>query len=164
MSSSHDDSTSQSPLALPLVDLPRSHPCHGCAQCCRYIATQIDDPSAFRDYENIFWYLTHRDVSVYIDHEGDWYLEFRTVCRHLTPSNTCGIYAERPQICENYSFEECEITTRESGYRHRFESQPELLDWLRTRRPKAFARYMRKRRELLARRQSKAKVRAVPRP
>ena len=60
---------------------------------------------------------------VYIDHEGDWYLEFRTVCRHLTPSGTCGIYAERPLICEEYSWEECEVTTREPGYRQRFDAR-----------------------------------------
>jgi hypothetical protein len=143
-------------LALPLVSLPGAHPCRDCAQCCRYIATQIDDPTAFRDYEHIFWYLAHRDVSVYIDHDGDWYLEFRTVCRHLAPSGTCEIYAERPQICEDYSFEECEVTTREPGYRQRFDSHQELLQWLRVQRPKAFERYMRKRRELLRKRAAKA--------
>jgi Fe-S-cluster containining protein len=155
--SSNSDSTGAGSLELPLVSLPGSHPCSDCAQCCRYIATQIDDPSAFRDYENIYWYLAHRDVSVYIDHDGDWYLEFRTVCKHLSPSNTCGIYAERPKICEDYSFEECEVTTREPGYRERFESHAQLLDWLRVKRPKAFQRYMRKRRELLKRRATRAK-------
>jgi Fe-S-cluster containining protein len=147
-----NDTTGSGSLELPLVNLPGSHPCADCAQCCRYIATQIDDPTAFKDYENIFWYLAHRDVSVYIDHEGDWYLEFRTLCRHLTPSATCEIYAERPLICEDYSFEECEVTTREPGYRTRFESHEQLLDWLRERRPKAYQRYMRRRRELVRRR------------
>jgi Fe-S-cluster containining protein len=143
---------------LPLVNLPSAHPCSDCAQCCRYIATQIDDPTSFRDYENIYWYLTHRDVCVYIDHEGDWYLEFRSVCRHLAPSGTCEIYAERPKICEDYSWEECEVTTREPGYRQRFESHRELLDWMQEKRPKAFARYMRKRRELLKKRAARAEV------
>jgi hypothetical protein len=142
----------EAPLELPLVQLPSAHPCHDCAQCCRYVATEIDDPSSFRDYENIVWYLAHRDVSVYIDHDGDWYIEFRTVCRHLAPSGTCEIYAERPQICEEYSFEECEVTMREPGHRVRFESQQQLLDWLRVKRPKAFQRYARRRRELLRRR------------
>jgi Fe-S-cluster containining protein len=148
-------------LELPLVSLPGSHPCSDCGQCCNYVATQIDDPTAFRDYENIFWYLTHRDVSVYIDHDGDWYLEFRTVCRHLTPSATCGIYAERPLICEDYSWEECEVTTREPGYRQRFGSHQELIDWMRVKRPKGFERYMRKRRELLKKRAAQAKGRAA---
>jgi Fe-S-cluster containining protein len=147
-------------LALPLVDLPSTHPCHGCAQCCRYIATQIDDPTSFREYENIFWYLTHRDVTVYIDHDGDWYLEFRTVCKHLTPSGTCEIYAERPQICEDYSFEECEVTTREPGYRVRFDSHAELLAWMREKRPRAHGRYMRKRRELLRKRATRSRAAA----
>jgi Fe-S-cluster containining protein len=152
-------SVERSPLELPLVTLPASHPCRDCAQCCRYIATQIDDPTSFREYENLFWYLTHRDVSVYIDHDGDWYLEFRTECRHLSPSGTCGIYAERPQICETYSFEECEVTTREPGYRHRFQSYTELLDWLRAKRPRAYERYMRRRREMLKRRRQRTEGR-----
>ena len=158
---SADHRSERGSLELPLVGLPSAHPCHDCAQCCRYIATQIEDPSSFRDYENLYWYLTHRDVSVYIDHDGDWYLEFRTVCRHLEPAGTCGVYAERPKICEDYSFEECEVTTREPGYRHRFDSYAELLEWMRVKRPKAFGRYMRTRRELLRKRARKASAPAA---
>ena len=54
-------------MELPLADLPGSHPCAGCAACCTYVAVEIDNPSSFDDYDHIYWYLTHRDVSVYID-------------------------------------------------------------------------------------------------
>ena len=33
-------------LELPLLDLPGSHPCHECGECCHYIAIEIDNPSA----------------------------------------------------------------------------------------------------------------------
>src|SRR5262249_19164493 len=44
-------------LELPLVSLPSLHPCADCGACCSYVATQIDDPSTFQQYENIHWYL-----------------------------------------------------------------------------------------------------------
>jgi hypothetical protein len=76
------------PLELPLIDLPSAHPCYGCAACCRYVAVEFDPPTVPRDYDQIHWYLTHRDVSVYIDWEGDWYVEFKTLCEHLTARPT----------------------------------------------------------------------------
>jgi hypothetical protein len=142
-------------LELPVLKLSSAHPCANCGQCCTYIATQIDNPSAFKDYENIYWYLTHENVAVYIDFEGDWYLEFRTRCRHLTEAATCGIYADRPRVCSEFSFEECERTTKEPAYKYLFESYQHLLDFMRVKRPKAFASYMKKRRELLAKRKRK---------
>jgi Fe-S-cluster containining protein len=98
----NDDSTRPSPtLDLPLVDLPGAHPCSGCGACCTYVATQIDDPSTFKQYENIYWYLTHENIGVYIDWEGDWYLEVQTRCRNLTEARTCGIYVDRPLVCSS---------------------------------------------------------------
>jgi hypothetical protein len=78
---SENPTRSAAPLELPLVQLPSAHPCSSCGECCTYIATQIDDPQSFRDYDQIHWYLTHENVQVYVDWEGDWYLEFLTRCR-----------------------------------------------------------------------------------
>lgn len=139
-------------LDLPLVDLPGTHPCHDCGQCCRYIATEIDSPTTFKDYENIHWYLAHRDISVYIDHESDWFIEFRAVCEHLTPQNTCGIYEERPYICEEFSWDECEVTTREDAWKYKFDTFPEFMTWLEDKRPKAFAKYSKKRSTMIRKR------------
>ena len=56
-------------LELPLIQLPGSHPCHGCGDCCRYIAIEIDNPTSYADHDHLYWYLSHRDVSVYVDWE-----------------------------------------------------------------------------------------------
>jgi Fe-S-cluster containining protein len=144
-----------SSLQLPLVELPSTHPCHECGHCCRYLATEIDKPTTFSDYENLHWYLVHRDISVYVDHEGDWFIEFRAVCEHLTPEATCGIYEERPHICEDFSWDECEITTQESAYKYKFDRFPELLTWMEEKRPKAYAKYTKKREAMIRKRREK---------
>jgi Fe-S-cluster containining protein len=74
--------------------------CDSCrAQCCRYVATQIDPPVRKRDYDHIRWYLLHKNVFVFIDHDEEWYLEFETSCSALQKSNLCGNYDDRPKIC-----------------------------------------------------------------
>jgi hypothetical protein len=151
------------PLELPLVVLPQAHPCAGCAACCRYVATQIDRPTTNGDYDQIFWYLAHRDVSVYIDWEGDFYLEFQTLCDNLTPGGTCRIYRERPELCSDFSFEECEKGTGEPAHKARFEKPEEFLAWLERRRPKAFARFVDYRAKLLRERDRRARGGAAAR-
>ncbi len=140
-------------LELPLLALPSAHPCHECGACCTYIASEIDNPTCFTDYDHIHWYLVHRGVSVYIDLDGDWFLEFETVCEHLTPEKTCGTYEERPQICSDFSWDECEKTTQEHAWKYRFETQEEFLIWHRERRPRSFARYAKARKKLKTKRE-----------
>jgi Fe-S-cluster containining protein len=143
---------SRLPLELPLITLPGAHPCHACGQCCTYVAVQIDSPTSFEDYENIFWYTAHRGVSVYIDWEGDWYIEFETVCEHLTAERTCAVYAERPKMCSDFSPDECEVTTKERAWKYRFETPERFFEWLERKRPASFARYLKRRRQLLRKR------------
>ena len=40
--------------------------------------------------------------------DDDWYLLVHTTCRHLQDDNRCGIYETRPQICREYSTDNCE--------------------------------------------------------
>jgi len=56
-------------------DPKNPNPCLGCSNCCEYIATQIDRPTTIRDFDQIIWYLIHKDVWVYIDEENDWYIQ-----------------------------------------------------------------------------------------
>ena len=148
------------PLELALVDLPSAHPCYGCAACCRYVAVEIDAPTVPRDYDQIHWYLTHRDVSVYIDWEGDWYVEFTTRCEHLTEAAACGIYRERPELCSDFSAETCEKTTGEPAHRVLFTSHAQFLEWFQVKRPRSFERYMNFRRALLEKRGQESKGRS----
>ena len=82
--------------------------CEYCsAKCCRYFALPIDAPETFADYEYIRWYLLHDRASVFREDE-DWYLLVHTTCKHLQYDNRCGIYETRPQICREYSTNDCE--------------------------------------------------------
>ena len=148
-------------LELPLLDLPSKHPCHRCGECCEYVAVEIDKPTAFADFDHIFWYLTHRSVSVYVDWEGEWFIEFATPCEHITPGRTCGIYEDRPKICSSFSWEECEKNTQEKAYKHRFEKPEEFFDFLLEKRPKAFERYAKQRQKMLQER-TKLRKRKTP--
>jgi Fe-S-cluster containining protein len=139
-------------LRLPLLRLTSQHPCHGCGDCCRYVAVEIDKPTSNRDFENVVWYLSHRDVIVYQDFEHAWFIEFQTRCEHLTDSATCGIYTERPQICSEFSWEDCERNSKEPACRYRFSAPEEFVAWLRKHRPRSFERYMKFRAELIERR------------
>jgi len=159
-----DSGTRPLSLALPLVSLPSAHPCSGCGACCTYVATQIDNPKTWKQYENVYWYLTHENVAVYIDWEGDWYIEFQTRCRNLTEAKTCGIYVDRPVVCSEFSWTDCEKNSGLQGWKHYFKSFEDLLGFMQAQRPKAFASYAKKRRALLKERERAASRPARPAP
>ena len=82
--------------------------CDHCpAKCCKYLAAPIDTPTTHEDFDYIRWYLLHAEATVFVE-EGSWYLLVHTQCKHLQPDNRCGIYDTRPQICRDYSTENCE--------------------------------------------------------
>jgi Fe-S-cluster containining protein len=80
---------------------------HCTAKCCRYFALPIEQPTTRQDFDYIRWYLLHEGATVFTE-EGDWYLLVYATCRHLQDDNRCGIYTTRPQICRDYSTENCE--------------------------------------------------------
>jgi Fe-S-cluster containining protein len=89
-------------------DVPAEQLCDFCtAKCCRYFALQIDKPRKREDFDYIRWYLLHDYATVFID-DGAWYLLVHSDCKHLQPDNRCGIYETRPQICRDYSTQNCE--------------------------------------------------------
>ena len=152
-------------MELPLANLPGAHPCNECGHCCTYVSVEIDNPSTFGDYDNAYWYLTHRGVSVYVDWEGDWFIEFETVCEHLSEARTCGIYEARPKICSDFSWDECEKTTSESAWKYRFTTPDELLAFMQEKRPRNYERYMKERDKLIEkRREANAAEKPAPEP
>ena len=102
------------------------------AMCCRYIATQIDEPTRKREYDHIRWYLMHRDVHVFIDHDEEWYLEFETPCENLGPDNRCLIYEDRPRICSDHGDSDviCEFHSDTDPHQTRFSHASEFECWL----------------------------------
>ena len=100
--------------------------CEYCtAKCCRYFALPIDTPEGKSDLEFIRWYLLHHGATVFTE-DGTWYLLVHSVCKHLGEDNLCGIYETRPQICRDYTTENCEYDD-EWVYEHYWET-PEQVD------------------------------------
>lgn len=82
--------------------------CQYCtAKCCKYFALPIEQPDCFEDWEYIRWYLLHNGATLFKE-DDTWYLLVHAVCNFLQPDNRCGIYDTRPQICRDYSTNECE--------------------------------------------------------
>lgn len=94
---------------------------------------QIDKPTEEADYDHLRWYLMHEGIVVWADEE-DWYLEVRTVCRHLRPDNACGIYETRPQICRDYGLpgqDPCEYFTDDLSYDLFFADDEAFDKWVK---------------------------------
>ena len=109
------------------------HPqCAQCvpAKCCRYFSLEIDRPRNRRDFDDLLWMLAHRDVSFYIE-EKKWFLMVHTQCRFLdTATNMCSIYENRPQMCREHPFEECEWHGPYDFEEH-FKSYDALKKWMK---------------------------------
>jgi len=79
------------------------------AKCCCYFALPIDKPKDWQDFDYVRWYLLHERAAVFTE-EGCWYLLVQNRCKHLGDDNLCGIYETRPQICRDYTTENCEYS------------------------------------------------------
>lgn len=105
--------------------------CHKCqASCCRYLALPIDKPKTRQDYDDIRWYLTHKDVSVFVD-EGDWYINFDADCRHIKADHRCAIYDHRPKICRGYSTHNCDLTSDEYDHELHFNHDKQMEEYIK---------------------------------
>ncbi|CAK0746202.1 conserved hypothetical protein [Gammaproteobacteria bacterium] len=80
--------------------------CNGCFKCCMHINHQIDPPETDEDCDYIIWFLLHEQVSVWVDDNNDWFIEYRTPCKALK-NGLCGIYERRPQVCREYTQDSC---------------------------------------------------------
>lgn len=84
------------------------NPCENCAAlCCKYIVLDIDTPEELKDFENIKWYVVHKNTEVFVDDEGVWNIRFLTKCDQLDKNNKCKIYQTRPEICKEFSSKTC---------------------------------------------------------
>ena len=77
------------------------------ARCCRYIALPIDEPTSWKDFDDLRWYLMHDDIGLFVDEEN-WYIMIHRDCRHIRDDYKCGLYMDRPQICRDYKTDDCE--------------------------------------------------------
>jgi Fe-S-cluster containining protein len=139
--------------------LPEGNPCVGCDHCCRYIALEIDRPTTKKDFEHIRWYLLHRSVSIVIDWDGAWLLQFDTPCEWLVDGQ-CSHYELRPEICREYDPKECERYLPTESHKFLLKTEADLQKYLADREVR-----LAKRREARAEREKEAarKKRAVAR-
>ncbi len=107
------------------------NPCQGCSLCCRYVALEIDTPEDQNDFDQIKWFLVHKNVWVFIDHDDSWNLQFNTPCEKLE-GHLCGIYKTRPQICRDYSTENCERYGEGNSFKILWKSMEDFEEYLET--------------------------------
>jgi len=103
--------------------------CDSCAAlCCRYFALPIDNPTTARQYDDIRWYLCHENVCVFIE-KKQWYIGISNRCKHLLPDQRCGIYEIRPEVCREYSTDNCDYHGGEYDFEKLFTSAEQLRDY-----------------------------------
>ena len=98
--------------------------------CCRYFALPIETPEDKEDYDDIRWYLCHKDISVFVE-EGDWYINIKNKCKNLTRDYHCGIYGKRPNICRGYSHKDCDYIEGEYDYELHFTSDRQMTEYIK---------------------------------
>ena len=106
--------------------------CNKCSGlCCRYFALPIDTPETKEDYDDIRWYLCHENITIFVE-EGDWYLNVKNKCRHLTKNgHSCAIYPKRPKICRNYRTKNCDYTSGEYDYELHFTNDKQMEEYMK---------------------------------
>ncbi|RMG32688.1 MAG: YkgJ family cysteine cluster protein [Planctomycetota bacterium] len=102
--------------------------CEYCtARCCQYFAFPIEKPKTWSDFDHIRWYLMHGNCAVFVD-DGTWYILIYSPCQHLLPDNRCGIYEHRPQVCRDYSTDDCEYDN-DACYDQFFETPEQIWEY-----------------------------------
>jgi len=73
------------------------------------------------------WYVMHGRTAVFVD-AGSWYLLVYGDCENLLPDQRCGLYDTRPQICRDYSTDNCEYDN-DGVYDKFFESSDQVWEY-----------------------------------
>uniref|UniRef100_A0A7C4QQI6 YkgJ family cysteine cluster protein n=1 Tax=Schlesneria paludicola TaxID=360056 RepID=A0A7C4QQI6_9PLAN len=94
------------------------------ARCCRYFALPLETPSTWEDFDTLRWFIMHGKTAIFVD-DDTWYLLVYGDCKHLLPDYRCGHYDERPQICRDYSTDNCEFEN--DGCYDKFFEAPEQI-------------------------------------
>jgi Fe-S-cluster containining protein len=107
-------------------------PCEECGgRCCDYVAIELTRPGNKSEYDHIRWYLVHENVSVFIDHEKKWYVQFVTTCTKKDSNNRCSIYPSRPRICSGHGNFEGECEYYSSPYLEYFSNESDFEKYLK---------------------------------
>lgn len=120
---------------LATIKITAENKCGFCtnSKCCIYITQQIEAPRSMHDFDHLLWQLSHANVQAYKDEDG-WFLLVNNRCTHLQLDGRCGIYAQRPRVCRDYSNDYCEYDApAEDGFELFFDGYASLLEYCRKR-------------------------------
>jgi Fe-S-cluster containining protein len=99
--------------------------------CCRYFALPIETPEDKDDFDDIRWYLCHKDVTVFVE-DGDWYINIKNKCKHLSENDhRCKIYTKRPNICRGYKHDDCDFVEGKYDYELHFTSDKQMEEYIK---------------------------------
>jgi uncharacterized protein len=111
--------------------LPARNPCAGCGgQCCQYFALNIDKPETHGEFENLRWYLLHKDCEIWVE-DGDWYLQVNRPCKAVSRDGVCTIYEDRPTICRRYKADGCDRNGDGYEYEQHFREPEQIAEYAR---------------------------------
>jgi len=88
----------------------------------------LDPPTTAGAFDDIRWYLMHRDVTVFVD-DGQWFLQVDRPCKHILPDNRCGAYENRPRVCRKYKTQDCDYHQGDYGYDQYFTTAEALEEY-----------------------------------
>jgi Fe-S-cluster containining protein len=114
------------------VSMAKKSQCVKCTGlCCRYFALPIETPEDKDDYDDIRWYLCHKDITVFVE-DGDWYLNIKNKCKHLSEKDyRCKIYDKRPRICRQYRHKDCDFVEGEYNYELHFTNDKQMEEYIK---------------------------------
>ena len=99
--------------------------------CCRYFALPIETPETKEDYDDIRWYLCHKNVTIFVE-DGDWYININNKCRHLSEKDhRCRSYNKRPRICRQYRHADCDFVEGEYDYELHFTNDKQMQEYMK---------------------------------
>jgi uncharacterized protein len=99
--------------------------------CCRYFALQLDTPQDWDEFDDIRWYLSHENTTVFVE-EGKWYLNVLNKCRYLSEKDyRCTNYEIRPKICRKYDTDGCDLTGDGYEYEMQFLNDKQMEEYMR---------------------------------
>ena len=101
--------------------------------CCTYVTQDIATPRSKLDFDNLLWQVSHDNITIYKEDSG-WFLLIAARCSHLQDNGNCGIYAQRPNACRDYSNDHCEFDEpAEAGFSLLFKDYDSLLMYCKKR-------------------------------
>ena len=99
--------------------------------CCKYFTVPLEKPKNKDDFDAMIWYILHEGVSIFVDDEGDWFVNVASRCRKLGDDGLCLAYEKRPEICQDHTGEVCERNEGPYDFKKHFFKAKELRAYAR---------------------------------